>query len=143
MTSQKDNLIGGAILLASLYFFVVRPLSKAFGKSNTELQNEQTLLKIESYFNPNFWRTGGQILTDSASFALTGKIENAIGILYDDEAEIVSAFRVLKYKNQVSYLSFKYAQRFGRDLLTDLQKNLDAEELKPIYDHINKLPLGK
>jgi hypothetical protein len=82
-------------------------------------------------------------LTDSASFALTGKIENAIGIFYDDEAEIVSAFRVLKYKNQVSYLSFKYAQRFGRDLLTDLQKNLDAEELKPIYDHINKLPLGK
>lgn len=143
MTNQRDNLIGGAVIIASLYFFVIRPLSKAFGKSNTELQNEQTLQKIESYFNPNFWRTGGKILTDLASWALTGKIENAIGVFYDDEAEITSAFRALKYKNQVSYLSYKYAERFGRDLLTDLQKNLNADELKPIYDHINKLPLGK
>lgn len=143
MTNQRDNLIGGAVIIASLYFFVIRPLFKAFGKSNTELQNEQTLQKIESYFNPNFWRTGGKILTDSASWALTGKIENAIGVFYDDEAEITSAFRALKYKNQVSYLSYKYAERFGRDLLTDLQKNLNADELKPIYDHINKLPLGK
>ena len=102
MTNQRDNLIGGAVIIASLYFFVIRPLSKAFGKSNTELQNEQTLQKIESYFNPNFWRTGGKILTDSASWAITGKIENAIGVFYDDEAEITSAFRALKYKNQVS-----------------------------------------
>lgn len=143
MTNQKDNLIGGAILIASVYFFLIRPISKAFGKSNTELVNEQTLQRIEVYFNPNYWRTGGKILTDSASMVLTGKIKDAIGYIYDDEAEITSAFRALKYKNQVSYLAFKYNERYGRDLLTDLQKNLNADELKPIYDHINKLPLGK
>jgi len=143
MQNHKNNLIGGAVVIASIYFFIIRPLSKAFGKSNTELTNEQTLKSIESYFNPNFWRTGGQIITDSASHMLTGKIHNATGIFYDDEAEIISAFKILKYKNQISYLSYKYQERYGRDLLTDLQKNLNADELKPIYDHIKKIPLGK
>ena len=140
--TDKD-LILGAGFMAAAYFFIIRPLSKAFGKSEEEIKTEALYQSVNSFFNPNYWRTGGKILTDAAAWKLTGAINDAIGLIYDDEAEITGAFKALNYKNQVSYLAYKYQQRFNRDLLTDLVKNLNAEELAPIYTHIQKLPTGK
>lgn len=141
--NKNNQLIGGAILMAAAYFFIIRPLSKAFGKSNEDIQTEVALESVNMYFNPNYWKSGGIIFTDATAYNLTGRINSAIGIFYDDEAEVTAVFKSLKYKNQVSYLAYKYAERYQRDLLTDLTKNLSSEELLPIYNYIKTLPKGK
>jgi hypothetical protein len=142
---KPDNtqLLIGAGVMAAAYFFIIRPLTKAFGKSDDEIKTDALLDDVNKFFNPNFWRTGGRILTDASAWNLTEKIYDGIGTFYDDEAEITAAFKALRYKNQVSYLAYKYQERFGRDLLTDLKKNLSADELAPIYAYIKTLPLGK
>ena len=129
--------------LAAGYFFLIRPITKAFNKSESEKANEAILAKIGQWFTPNAWRTGGMILKDAAAESLTRQINDAIGTFYDDEAAIVAAFKILKYKNQVSYLVYKYQQRYQRDLLTDLQKNLSPDEMAGILNFVQKLPTGK
>jgi hypothetical protein len=143
MKETDRKMLMSAGLMAAAYFFIIKPLSKAFGKSDADIQTEVLYNNVSNFFNPNYWKTGGIIFKDATAYNLTGRLNSAIGIFYDDEAEITAVFKSLRYKNQVSYLAYKYAERYNRDLLTDLVKNLSSDELAPIYAYIKTLPTGK
>jgi len=140
-TNQNILLAGGLLLIA--YYTIIKPVGNIFTPSKDEILSDDLGKKLDPYFNINFYKKGGYILTNAASYSLTGQIKDAIGIFYDEESKIYAAFKILKYKTQVSYLCYKYYERYNKDLLTDLKQNFNAKEMLPIYQHIDNLPLGR
>jgi hypothetical protein len=159
MKANNEKLIINAGILLIAYFGFLRPLMTKFGitKSSSDklIDSYNNLPNTENPFSPNFWKVGpvGRLLLTTAIVDnFIKKIYNSFGVFTDDEATVISVFRQLKSKSQVSYLSDKFQQKYNTDLLTYLQKGyssynlasgLSVEELQIIFSIVNSLPKYK
>lgn len=122
----KDNssLIIGLVVIYFGYNKVIKPILESVGlqKSDEELEIEKQTTNPGSAFNPNYWRKGGAtIITNARVQDFVNTIWNAPGFLYDDFDAVLGVFKQLKTKSQVSYLSHKFNEIKGKDLLNWLQ----------------------
>jgi len=122
----KDNstLIIGLVVVYFGYNKIIKPILENIGlqKSDEELEIERQTSNPQSAWNPNYWRKGGATLIREADVRkYINTIWNAPGYLSDDFDAVLGVFKQLKTKSQVSYLSHKFNEIKGKDLLNWLQ----------------------
>jgi hypothetical protein len=148
-------LYGGGLLL--VYFGVLRPILKKLGIQNSaadiSVQQQQQLPNNQNAFSPIYWKQfpSATLLTRAGTEQLAKRIFDAMGYFSDDEAAVISVFRQLKYKTQVSWLADIFQQNYKTDLFDFLkngkgtlwQAGLNSDELNEIINLVNKLPIKK
>jgi hypothetical protein len=148
-------LYGGGLLL--VYFGVLRPILKKLGIQNSaadiSVQQQQQLPNNQNAFSPIYWKQfpSATLLTRAGTEQLAKRIYDALGYFSDDEAAIISVFRLMKYKTQVSWLADIFQQMYKTDLFDFLkngkgtlwQAGLNSDELNEIINLVNKLPIKK
>lgn len=157
MAEEKtDNttkyLIAGGIALVFVW-------DKIFGKSEEEKKADKEEEKIsllppeknplQESFKPTkppagrilfrTTKTVPAIPGDYLSKAATS-IKFAIGKFTDDESAIISAMKRAATKTELNLIARTYAAVFKRDMWFDLKDNLNAGEMLPILQYVNKLP---
>ena len=134
----------GALIIAYIVL-------KRFGiVKDTAAQQQQAGQILTPYFNENYWRELGKsrpgakvvLLTTKGLDDITKAIYDSIGVFYDDESKLISAFKRMKYKSQISQAAGAYRQKYKKDLAAHLVENLSADELSFIYAYTDNLPTG-
>lgn len=158
---QKEMLTAGAIVAAVIVVVLVgkqiADIIDGFGSklgltdSKTDKEAESALKSAENkdYFSPAYLKkapmgTKVVLLTSSSANAKAKRIKDAIGILTDNENEIVGAFNDLSTKSQVAFLAQAFKNLYKQDLLNFLKDHLDTESQKAalvtILARLDKLP---
>lgn len=122
--------IGAAVLIGG------KKLLETFGiidsKSESQKKAENEKAASSNAWDPNYWKSPApgyswvKILTDAKAQDFTYKIYHAhitdFGLpnFNDDEDAIYGVFRSLTYDTQLSYLCYKFQQRYNKDLLSFL-----------------------
>ena len=152
MNKQGEKIILNVAIGAAAYFFIVVPILKKVGvlKSDEQKTIDNALLGTGNAFDPKYWQTvaGAHILTDSFTNQAIDNIINAFTLFYDNYNAVLSVFKQLNYKTQVSYLAYKFNQKTGNDLLGFLSDaggllpwdGLSKEHLSAIVNYANSLP---
>ncbi len=155
---DKDTervIIIGAVATGIWYLFgKLGSMVPSFGKEDEveDRKVQQEALKIDSPFNPNFYKTGpvGTLLiTSQAANTFVLAILNSVGWFQDDFSKVLGIFKQLKTQSQVSYLADKFAAYEGQDLLTWLRGStypndrFSAEEVNQIVQYAKSLPKYK
>ena len=159
MKKDNEQLILYAGGLAILYFGVLRPLLRKLGiqqsaqeqQQETQVTTTSTSTNVNNPFSPTFWQkgpAGTKLLTVAYTTQLADRIYNALGYFSDDEAAVISVFRLMKTKSQVSWLSDIFQKKYQTDLFDFLRKGkgvmpeagLNTSELSEIISIVNKLP---
>lgn len=139
----------GFLLLQGMGIFT--KLIDSIGLGGNPTTPEQS--NPNSAWKPSFWQsipdgTPKLLITESFATDWTETIHDAFGLTEDDFNEILNVFSQLKTKSQVSYLSDKFQQRYGADLLSFLTDGggilpwdgLSKPHLKILLDYVDKLP---
>lgn len=125
----KDNqsiIIWGVVIYFG-YTKLVKPFLDTLGitKSDEEIKIEKEVIKLDSPWNPNYWKQFGSrqvhLITDADLKKYIDTIWNSVGYSYDDFEAVLGVFKKLQYKTQVSYLVSKFNQLHKKDLLTWLK----------------------
>jgi hypothetical protein len=173
-TKGKIIIASGLVLIVGITSAIVfshfkkkKFLKKIYDAINdtTSEQGQQALLTEENQllgsnaFDPNFWRkTSGTkanpnlLMPTKNAREIATKIKAKIGDWVkweDDEKGIVSEFKKLKSKGQVSQVDFAYQNnplnygdlsRYINDALTDFSWTQGDEFITQLTTHINSLP---
>lgn len=100
------------------------------------------------YWTPSLYKSkaGCKLVTRAVAERLAGEIYDSVGYFYDTPAQAVAAFKQLKYKSQISFLTDVFSQKYKLDLKTFLNERFDTTEqkkaLNDIYNYTEKLPNG-
>jgi len=147
----QENLIKYGIGAGIAYFLIARPILMKLGilKSDKQISIENETLKINSAFNPNYWKqfNGSKIITDKAVNDIIYIIQDSFGVLSDNYDAILAQFKKLTYKTQVSYLADKWQQKKNTDFLSFLGNGggflpwdgLSNDHLAAIISYVNSL----
>ena len=140
-------LIGGGVIA----FFAIRKLLIRFGiASGPGSQNVVNQISDpNSFWKPNYWnKPGALLITNAVADKMATDIHKAFTVFQDDYNSIFAVFSQLKTKSQVSYLAYRFQQKYGEDLLTFLTNGggilpwdgLSDAQLLQITTLVNKLP---
>lgn len=160
MAQKQDinpNLVFALGGLAIAYYGIIKPLIEKLGLKDSK--EEKTVKKFEELenkdnpFSPVFLRnlkTGSSVtlLKSDVKKSLAKRIYDAMGYLSDDEAAVISVFRILKTQSQVSDLSTYFSSVYKTDLFDFLKKGkgmfpqagLNDLELVQIINTVMNLP---
>lgn len=150
----KYILIAGGLWLG--WRFVLAPLLEGLQLKDTpeeaaakKLQEKVENLNISrDYWNPLFITKApagytALIYTQDDARILAAKLKDAAGTFNDNEEQIYSVFRQVKYKSQIAFLVYKFNSLFGLDLYTWLKDSvLNQAELNTVLSITEKLPNG-
>jgi len=149
--NQQEAIIKYSIGAVVTYFLIAKPILTKFGiiKSDKQISIENEALKINSAWNPNYWKQFKKpiIVTDKAADDILYIIQDSFGVLADNYDAILAQFKKLSYKTQVSYLADKWQQKKGTDLLSFLGNGgglfpwdgLSTEHLSNLITFVNNL----
>ena len=149
MKKNKVNIDPNLILTVGLIGFIYfggRGLLKTFGviesKEDKDEAKQIQQLQTEDYFNPNYWtkQLPAIVIKEDKTQELIEILYNSYGYFNDDEAAIYGVFETLKTKSQVSWLAYKFNERYNASLLEYLRSFLNDSELSKIAAICNKLP---
>ncbi len=79
-------------------------------------------------------------LPNEQAIDFADQINEAVGVVYDDEAAIIAVFRAMKNQIQLSQVTYAFNDMFKKDLLFTLTQNLSEQEMNTIRELIKKLP---
>lgn len=164
---KKDNqdLLVKLGIAIGIYYFVVRPILEKTGLSKTAEQEQFTKeeksaqTSLVSPFSPRYWKDAKApktIITNKEVTKMAADLYASLnrGYLGDDLATILSTFRKLKFKTQVSYLSEFFSNKYKLDLFQTLKdgvrrtidrltpfnrSGLSDKELQQVIDIVNSL----
>jgi len=148
---QQEAIIKYGIGAVLVYFLVARPILTKLGivKSDKVLSIENESLKINTPWNPNYWKQFNRpiIITDNVVNDMIATIEDSFGVLSDNYDVILGQFKKLSYKSQVSYLADKWQQKKGTDFLSFLGNGggifpwdgLSNDHLSSLITYVNNL----
>lgn len=160
VSKEEKELLIGAGVLAILYFGVLKPVTNAFGLTDSvaDKQKKQVIETASGNngWNPNFYRnytathaTGWTLLTDTFRTKIAMQIYKAWGF-NDDEDAIYAAFSYLQSQLHLSQVVEKYSQLYKQDLLKRLKlpwnnltgrDGLTTAEFANVATIVNKLPI--
>jgi len=120
---DNQNLIIYGVLIYVGYSKVIKPILDKIGitKSDDEILIDDEVTKIDSPWNPNYYRQFGNrvvlLITRASLNEYLATIWNSVGYFYDDFDAVMGVFKKLKSKTQVSQLVDEFNKRFNKDLL--------------------------
>jgi len=151
LDKQEKIVIAAAAAVGLVYFGVLNPLLKALGlkdSAETEQLNKEAETPL-SVWSATLWQnTPGAVLirqVDTNAYCKT--IYDSFGAFNDCEECAIAVFKGLKYKTQVSWLAYQFAEIYGQDLLSFLrggnwpQDRLSDTTVSELTAYLNKLPL--
>ena len=149
--------IGKWALLGTGVFILYKTL-KGLGliKTGSGLEEEEKEEKAEStnltieekdFTLINYWKKApvgyyATLIPMSGTDYLVNQIWNSTGTFNDNEEQMQGALRTLKYKTQYSWLADRFVTTKKEDLTLFLKNNFSANELYPVWRHIENLPTG-
>jgi hypothetical protein len=153
----NPNLIIALGGLAIAYYGIIKPILEKIGLKQSEegklIEKTEKKPNKENPFSPTFLRSlkpGSKVslLKSEAKKNLAKRIYDAMGYFSDDEAAVISAFRILKTQSQVADLATYFSIAYKTDLLDFLRKGkgvfpqagLNESELSEILNIVNNLP---
>ena len=161
MKRKKLYIIGGGVLTAIALYIGINRIVKA--KMIDEIYEElngttgdreirrikrimsgKMSAKLTDAFNPLFYRTMatrkiGNPIPKNEAIAKAKQINDAWGILGDDEEKVYGALRGLPSKASVSFVAFWYNKQHGSDLFADLNYKLSDNEKKIAFGIVERL----
>ena len=159
MKKEDQSLLLKAGLIGLGYFVIAKPILNFLGitKSAADKVIETVTNKpnTDNPFSPVFYQkapAGALLLTTASANSFAQRIYDAMGWVYDDESAVYSVFKSLKSQSQVSFLSEKFQQKYGEDLLEFLKRGknqfnaasgLSDTELQNIITIVQSLPKYK
>lgn len=145
---DKDTRIFKIVLFGIGLYFIYRFAQKiGVVKDESDIKSEE--LENASFWTADFYRNAAKkgyeplILTASRSRQLVNDLWDAKGVFNDNEEAVYGIFRSLSTKSQVSFLSERFYNIKGKDLIQWLNGFLSTEELAKIYNIVQKLPKYK
>ena len=87
-------------------------------------------------------KTGVHLLTSSGANNFAKKIYDAIHWYKNDSAEILSVFRLIEFKSQVSQVAQAFYKLYGYDMYTYLSQKCSDATIASVYDLINSKETG-
>ena len=156
---NHDKLLTNIALIVAGYI-IVKPMLENIGllKNAQQKTDEALVTNVSSgnYWSPNFYSQYNQpsekvkkLITQAGATKVAKMINDAWGIINDNEQQIYAAFRMLKNKLQVSQVVEKYALLYKQDLLTRLKTpwyyaadGLDDKEFAEVAKIVNALPVN-
>jgi len=127
---ENQNLIIWGVIIYIGYSKVIKPFTDTLGitKSEEEKKVDKEIVKLESPWNPNYYKSFGSnvvhLITEADAQKKCAIIWDSVGWFYDDFEAVLGVFKTLKYKTQVSYLASKFYQYYKKDLLTWLKGDI-------------------
>lgn len=135
-----------------LAFDIVAKILKGLGlwKDENERVLDTAASDPNSFWNPNFWKK-----SQSYSYAIdtptaeryVETIHDAFGLWNDDEAAIINVIHQMRTKANISFLSYIYSTKYGKDLFEALRsgdgfsaEGLSDAELASLNNYGNSLP---
>jgi len=165
MKKDTQDLLVKLGIAIGVYYFVLRPILEKTGLSKTAEQEQFTKeeksaqTSLVSPFSPRYWKDAKDpktIITNKEVTKMAADLYASLnrGYLGDDLATILSTFRKLKFKTQVSYLSEFFSNKYKLDLFQTLKdgvrrtidrftpfnrSGLSDKELQQVIDIVNSL----
>lgn len=141
------KIIIGALVIAAIYFFVLRPILTKLGiiqSSEDKARDKQAQAfgtTQNSPFNPSYYKgvKNAILVTRATAEKLADQLYDAIGNVYDDENAVYGALRQLKTKTQLSWVADVFTQRHQADLYQYLARNLSDSEMDVVNGIANNL----
>ena len=131
-------IIGVPIAIGAAYFLLYRPIAKKLNivKTKEDEVAEQTWnqIRLQPFWTANYYKSyGGDTITAQEAADYAGTIYEAInggffGMGTDEDA-IYSVFSILGSKGNISKVAEAYNIRYKKDLLNDMEGDLNSEEL--------------
>ncbi len=137
----------GITALTLAYFGIIKPLLNTFGITESA-EDKEALKMLNKARESGFWKpTYYEGKTSKLSFVnkatdannLAEEIEDAWGVVNDDEESIINAFSKIKNKVDLSYVAYHYQKNTGSDLLTDIDGKLSSAEKIQVFTITEKL----
>lgn len=130
-------------VLAAIYFFIIKPLRPPTTKGQKQQTRkiEKAFKHISDYFNPDYYK----------KFPLYRPIDNAdtrISNIYSalhplmggtNEKKLFTEFEKLKKKADISYLASLYLKKYDVSLKSDIESDLNKNEMIKIGLLISQL----
>lgn len=153
-TERNQDLIVKAGIGLLAYLILAKPVLNFLGITKGEggKKAEAAGKDINSPFNPGLW-TRLKLAPTADLNKRTAQAISAIlfglGLVSDDETRVIGAFKLMRSKAEVSYLSQQFNKGTGKDLVAYLmyganalpQNGLSNDELNTIFTYINRLPV--
>lgn len=152
MKQEQKYIVIGAAAIGLVYFGVLDPLLKFLGvkQSADTAALDTAASNPQSMWSPTLWKNtfNAKILTRAAAERLSRDIYDSFGMFNDCEECVISAFKQLSYRTQVSYLADIFYQLYGQDLISFIrggnypQDRLSDNDVQSINSFLQKLPLS-
>jgi hypothetical protein len=120
---DNQNLIIYGVLIYVGYAKVIKPILDKIGitKTDEEIEIERESTKIDSPWNPNYYKQFGSRPVLLSKEAFINKdletIWNSVGYWYDDFDAVLGVFKRMSAKTQVSQLVDRFNKAYKKDLL--------------------------
>lgn len=146
-------LIGGGVLVYYAGKNLLESIKNKLGGLSDK--NNNAGITMEAW-NVNYWRSipGCLIVTQSATDSIIKQLWSYQGVMKDDFVSVMSALKRLSTQTQVSYIAYKFNEKYKVDLYTYLKEGyrplfawfgdgLSNDHLTEVNDYVNKLPKCK
>lgn len=142
--NDKTKLILAIGILIIIFFTINKILIKlGIVKSAKQLEQDKLAERLETnkYFNPltqkkeNFKKLS---VIEANTYA--ERLHKAIKGFGTDEESVYSIFSTLPNKNSISQISEAYYLKYNKDLLSDINNDLNTKEKAKLQSIINNLP---
>jgi ABC-type sugar transport system permease subunit len=144
-TNLFDNITGGFGTL--LEKIGLKDSAEDKARKEAAAKAEADADTVDSPFNPAFYKTapaGTTLLTQAKADTLAKQIWDSVGTLYDDPEAGFAAIKQCKNWASVSWLSDRFAAKYGRDLYNWLKIKYDTDAqvvvLTKIVNYARALP---
>lgn len=139
---KEEKILNYVIIVAVI--FALYKLFQKIGLVKTQSEETASGLDLQDFTTKDYWKQkgGAKIFTTSATNQLIDKILASHHWYNDDEEQMVSALKSVKYKTQYSWLVDKFQQRTGDDLTAWLRNYFSDKELETPFNYLANLPSG-
>jgi hypothetical protein len=129
------------VIILAAYFLIIRPVLIKLNVIDSaedrkrDKESKQLGTSTDSPFHPDYYKNkpGALLVTKATAEKIGDQINDAIGIIYDDENAVYGALRQLSAKTQLSFVADIFFQRHKMDLYQLLQRNLGEKELEVVH----------
>jgi len=131
-------------VIAVAIIYAIYKLMQKVGIVQTAKEQTASELDLQDYTNKDYWRqkSGAKLLTVSSTNQLIQKILQSHHWYNDDEEQMTSALKSIKYKTQFSWLVDNFQKQTGEDLIAWLRNYYSDKELETPFNWIANLPTG-
>ena len=150
MSEQKTDLSKFILPVGAL--LIIGTAAQKFGllPSNESNQNKVKAQDADKFLNKDYLKkiiaeskpgTKYPLLTQATAKKIAQKIYDTKNVLRNDKVGLVSIFKNINYRTQISQVAGKFYELYSNDLFVWLKDNYSDEILAAIFDVINEKPI--